>query len=375
MALTPRHQTPDAWTSAAIDALGASLDTAIHDAGVPGGVLAVGQVALPADPVSRPPADRPPSDPPPAAPPPSDRPPARAVSGRGILGAECGAAAPDGRTRYDMASLTKVVATWPLIGRAVRDGLLDPDAPLRTYLPDAPAPGRDLTTRHLMTHTSGMLPSTGLARYQLSGRSLLDHLCAEPLVDVPGARHRYIDRGFVLLGLLLPIIRNRPLHELAAEFWQELGLGSTCYGPLARSARVAPTEARLAGAPRTWGIPHDPSAALLGGVAGHAGVFSTAADLATFAEHLLTPANPLADWFELSRQPATAVEPGLLRGLAWIVTADGTAAYHHGYTGTSLYLSPPTGRYIVLCTNAVYHGWQRTRLAPVRDLALRTLTS
>ncbi|KDN85948.1 hypothetical protein KCH_23490 [Kitasatospora cheerisanensis KCTC 2395] len=138
--------------------------------------------------------------------------------------------------------------------------------------------------------------------------------------------------------------------------------------PAARPDRAA--AARRA---RTWGAPHDPSAALLGGVAGHAGVFSCAADLAVFAEHLLGGTGPLADWFAESRRPCTAVEPGLHRGLAWLVTADDDVAYHHGFTGTSLFLAPRTGRYVVLCTNAVYHGWDRARLAGLRTLALRTL--
>ncbi|MGW4381625.1 serine hydrolase, partial [Kitasatospora sp. NPDC004531] len=139
--------------------------------------------------------------------------------------------------------------------------------------------------------------------------------------------------------------------------------------------QVAPTEQRLLGAPRTWGVPHDPSAALLGGVAGHAGVFSCAEDLAAWAEHLLAGSSPLADWFAESLRPGPAVEPGVHRGLAWLVTDDGAAAYHHGYTGTSLFLAPPTGRYVVLCTNAVYHGWDRARLADLRTLALHSLTA
>ncbi|GAA2741233.1 serine hydrolase domain-containing protein [Kitasatospora cinereorecta] len=361
MSLTTHHQPTNAWASAAAAKLGESLDAAVRHGNVPGGVVVIGQVAT-SPKTAHPNGGRKPNA-------------ERIVLSRGVVAAECGDTRPDADTLYDMASLTKVTATWLLVGRAVRDGLLDLDAPLSSYLPKAPAPGRDLTIRHLMSHTSGLLPNTGLARYSHSSRPLIDHLCAEPLISEPGARHRYIDRGFILLGLLLPILLGRPLHVLAAELWRDIGLTSTVYGPLARSPRVAPTEARLLGAPRTWGTPHDPSAALLGGVAGHAGVFSTASDLATFAEHLLASTGPDSVWFEESRRPLVDVEPGLQRGLAWIVTADGRAAYHHGYTGTSLYLSPATGRYIVLCTNAVYHGWDRARLTPTRSLALLTITS
>ncbi|MFJ5232310.1 serine hydrolase domain-containing protein [Kitasatospora sp. NPDC088391] len=337
---------PDEWTAAAVAPLQEALVELVDTGQFPGGVLTVGQ------------ADG-----------------CRVTVACGTVAPECGPGRPDADTRYDMASLTKVLATWPLVGAAVRTGRLDLDAPLRAALPELPLPGGDLTVRHLLSHTSGLLPQTGLARYQHTGRPLIEHLCAEPLTGTPGAQHRYIDRGFILLGLLLPALLGRPLHELAAELWAGLGLTATAYGPLPRDPRTAPTEQRLLGAPRTWGIPHDPSAALLGGVAGHAGVFSSAADLASFAEHLLTPPGPLPDWFAESRRPLTAVEPGLLRGLAWIVTADGSVAYHHGFTGTSLFLAPRTRRYVVLCTNAVYHGWDRTRLAPLRSLALSALMS
>jgi len=338
------HSPVDPWVAAAASALRPALDSAVHHGNVPGGVILLGRAG----------ADR-------------------AVLTSGTVAPECGTAAPDEHTVYDIASLTKVLATWPLIGRAVRSGLLSLDVPLASLSPDLPSPGGSLTIRQLMTHTSGLLTETGLARYQHSGLPLIHHLCAERLVDTPGARHRYVDRGFILLGLLLPALHGRPLHLLAEDLWHDLGLTSTSYGPLARAPHVAPTEQRLLGAPRTWGIPHDPSAALLGGVAGHAGVFSTSADLASFAERILDPAGEFAAWFEESRRPQATVEPGLHRGLAWILTADGAVAYHHGYTGTSLYLSPATGRYLVLCTNAVYHGWDRARLTPVRDLALRTI--
>ncbi|MFC8721440.1 serine hydrolase domain-containing protein [Kitasatospora sp. NPDC057198] len=335
---------PQEWADATAAALGAVLGAAVDGGQFPGGVLVAGQAGA-----------------------------GRAVAARGVVAPECGPARPDEHTRYDLASLTKVLATWPLVGTAVRAGLLDLDAPLHAAFPELPSPGRELTAAQLLSHTSGMLPRTGLARYEHTGRPLVDHLCAEPLVSAPGAQHRYIDRGFVLLGLLLPELLGRPLPVLADALWHELGLTATAYGPLPRDPGLAPTEQRLLGAPRTWGVPHDPSAALLGGVAGHAGVFSSAADLAAFAEHLLGAAGPLPGWFALSRRPRTAVEPGLHRGLAWIVTADDSVAYHHGFTGTSLYLAPRTGRYVVLCTNAVYHGWDRTRLAALRGLALRSL--
>jgi CubicO group peptidase (beta-lactamase class C family) len=148
----------------------------------------------------------------------------------------------------------------------------------------------------------------------------------------------------------------------------------TVYGPVSRSSSVAPAEQILPGAPRLWGAPHDDNAALMGGIAGHAGVFSTPADLAAYAEYLLTPRtnSPLGDWLHASLTPHASIEPGTDRGLAWILTADSQVAYHHGFTGTSLYLNPERGSYIVICTNAIYHSPARDRLRPLRDLALLT---
>ncbi|WP_020555660.1 serine hydrolase [Embleya scabrispora] len=140
-------------------------------------------------------------------------------------------------------------------------------------------------------------------------------------------------------------------------------------------SHVAPTEQRLTGAPRIWGGVHDDNAALLGGTAGHAGTFTTANDLAGYAEHLLDPEHPLHTWLTTSRAPQAPIEPGLDRGLAWLVADDGNVVYHHGWTGTSLFLAPTTGRYIAICTNAVYHGPPGPRLASLRTLARKTITA
>ncbi|WP_405013618.1 serine hydrolase domain-containing protein [Kitasatospora sp. NBC_01539] len=332
------------WAPAAAAALADALDHAVRERGVPGGVLVLGDTR------AGPAADR-------------------SVAARGAVAPECGPAAPDEHTRYDLASLTKITATWALTGRAIAAGLLDLDTPLGERFPELPVPGALLTVRGLLSHSAGLQPETRLDRYLHLDRPLAELLCAERLVATPGSEHRYINRGFVLLGLLLEAAHRQPLDRLADEMWRETGMYETEFGPVQRSPTVAPTEQRLRGAPRTWGIPHDPNAALLNGVAGHAGVFSTAADLAVFAEHLLTGDDP---WLAASLHPQIASDPGRSRGLAWLVTDTGVA-YHHGYTGTSLFLSPATGRYVVLLTNAVYHGFSSSRLTPLRDLALAEL--
>ncbi len=304
----------------------------------------------------------------------------RHVISAGVVAPECGEQVPSEHTVYDIASLTKVVATWPLIGQALAVGLLDLDAPVRDFLPamNGEAPSGEVTIRQLIAHTSGLRASTRLDRYCGADTPLHELLCREPLEGVPG-QHRYINRGYILLGLALAHVNGRRLDEVANELWCSLGMISTAYGPVARAAHVAPTEQRLAGAPRIWGAPHDENAALMGGVAGHAGVFSSGADLSAYAEWLLAAYaggdSGLGEWLQASLVPQAAIEPGLDRGLSWIIADGGRTAYHHGFTGTSLYLAPDIGRYLAICTNAVYHGPARTRIAPLRTLALEAVSA
>lgn len=304
----------------------------------------------------------------------------RQVLTAGVIAAEVGDAAPTETTVYDVASLTKVTATWPLVGQALAAGLLDLDAPVRDALPAVSGEARsgEVTIRQLLAHISGLRAATRLDHYRGADAPLHELLCREPLEDDALGRHRYINRGYILLGLALEHVHGRPLDVLAAELWQGLGLRSTAYGPVGRGPQVAPTERRIPGAPRIWGAAHDDNAALMGGVAGHAGVFSTPGDLAVYARELLAAyahGDGLGDWLRTSLVPQAAIEPGMDRGLSWILAAGGHVAYHHGFTGTSLYLAPDVGRYLVICTNAVYHGAARTRIAPLRTLAFKTISA
>ncbi|MFI2077652.1 serine hydrolase domain-containing protein [Streptomyces triculaminicus] len=338
------------WRAATLAELRDCLDLMTADGTVPGGVIAYGT---------------------------RDGQPSYLTSG--VVAPECGDARPTPDTLYDVASLTKVVATWPLTGTALAERL-SLDASVRDVLPDLQpgAPGGQVTVRQILSHTSGLRADTRLDQYRNTGTDLAELICGEDLISEPGAGHRYINRGFILLGLILAAATGRRLDELTTELWRSLGMHATTYGPVARGSGVAPTEQRFPGAPRLWGLPHDDNAVLLGGVAGHAGVFSTPADLATYAAALLAglrDRSPLGRWLADSMVPQTAIEPGLDRGLAWILADQARVAYHHGFTGTSLYLAPATGRYLAICTNAVYHHQDnRTRLAPLRALALKAVS-
>lgn len=336
------------FTTADTDLLHEGLRQALADGASPGGVLVCGTAA-------------------------GDR----AVLTAGVVSPETSRRAPDGGTVYDIASLTKVVATWPLVARAVDAGLLDLDASVREFLPamEGPAPSAAATVRELLSHTSGLRASTRLDFYASRTEPLYELICREPLESVPGA-HRYINRGFILLGQALAHVHQRPLEDVAADMWDELGMKDTTYGPVPSAPAVAPTEQRP-GAARLWGTVHDENAATMGGTAGHAGVFAPAKDLATYAEALLDrrPDNPLAAWLGESMTVHAEIEPGLHRGLGWILADGDTVAYHHGFTGTSLYLAPATGRYIAIATNAIHNGPARTRIAPLRELTLKTITT
>lgn len=285
-------------------------------------------------------------------------------------------AEPGPGVRYDVASLTKILATWTLTGRAVLDGLLDLDVPLEHYIAGGPYPGGQVTTRQILTHTSALDAEVALERYAETDRDLAEAILSTPVG--PGG-YCYIDRGFILLGQVLHRILGAPLDELAAEMWATAGMPATGYGPAARGAGVAPTEVRLRGAAPTWGVVHDEGAALLGGVAGHAGVFSTATDVGAFARDLLRTyageggASELARFLRDSWQPHVRVEPGLWRGLAWLVTESGVV-YHTGFTGTSLHLHPASGRYVGVLTNAVHFGRDRNRAQELRTAAHAALS-
>lgn len=275
-------------------------------------------------------------------------------------------AAPD--VLYDVASLTKVMATWPLAGSAAAEGILSLDAPLGKYVAGGPYAGGEVTARQILTHTSRLNPVAWLECYVGTDRDLAESILAEPLEE---EGYRYIDRGFILLGLILERLLDTPLDLAVSTLWNAVGMTATTYGPLPRSPAVAPTECRIPGTAPVWGVVHDEAAGLMGGVAGHAGVFSTAIDLGAYARELLRSAAGEEGcllpphYVRQSWRPAVRVADGVSRGLGWLVGDDGVV-YHHGYTGTSLYLQPETGRYVGLLTNSVHFGRRRTGLDDLR---------
>jgi len=283
---------------------------------------------------------------------------------------------PDGHTIYDLASLTKVIATTTLALQAVEEGKLDLDQPVMRYLPAFRGSGKDrVTVRHLLTHSSGLRADSPLWRRTPDADSALGFVNAMPLDTIPGARMVYSDMGAIVLGEVLERVLGGRLDRLAEErIFKPLGMRSTGFRPR-EIARVAATENDT-----TWrkrivrGEVHDEKAAWLHGVAGHAGLFGSALDLLSFGEWLLAQVrstSPVAREF-VRRQE---VVPGSSRALGWDTPSPGSSAGtllgpgsygHTGFTGTSMWTDPGRGLVIVLLTNRVNPTRDNPRIFPFR---------
>ena len=295
-------------------------------------------------------------------------------------------------TIYDLASLTKPLVTGLLCARRVERGELSLDRPVAAYLPEfARADKEAITIRQLLTHASG-LPAWRPLRPLTSGRRerTLAAVAALELEHAPGARVLYSDLGFVTLGLLLERLAGASIAELArAEIIGPLALRRTFYNPaqsfqtevaaceLAGNAyeremcrqdegtRAAADEADAWRASVIWGEVHDGNAHFLGGVAGHAGLFSTARETFLLAEQFLAARSALLDAGTCALFRTDMTE-GLneARSFAWqlAATPDSTAgpllppdAFGHlGFTGTSCWLDPARARVFILLTNRTH---------------------
>lgn len=263
---------------------------------------------------------------------------------------------------FDIASLTKPIVGL-LAARCLERGLFGLDAPVA---PRMPVQHAAITWRHLLTHSSGLpavLPLTpewnGLeAALALAGAAVPTH--------DPGTLFRYSDINYILLGAGLEGLTGQPLHQMAErDIFGPLGMHDTHYGPLEHHGitRLVPTE--FDGEQLLRGVVHDPAARRMGGVAGHAGVFSTAADLARLARCLLSGGAPLLQPQTLALATRSASPPGLpARGLGWDIASPYSrprgalfpmGSYGHtGFTGCVLWLDPHSRSFYVFLSNRVH---------------------
>ncbi len=292
-------------------------------------------------------------------------------------------------TTYDLASLTKVVATTPALMLLVERGKVRLDASVATYVPEFNGPGTaGITVRHLLTHTSGLRPTLPLYRDARDAAEALRIVCAQAPVVPPGTRVIYSDLNAILLGEIVRRASGAPLEEFATrEVLGPLGLTHTMFRPPGGlRPRIAPTGV-WRGHP-VAGVVNDQNAAKLGGVAGHAGLFGTAADVARFAQFMLRD-GALPDGRPLVR-PETArlfttkaADFGRgteARALGWqavptgeTVSSAGTLfgprSYGHtGWTGTSLWIDPDRDLFVVLLTNRAYAPRARRSFTVLKEV-------
>ncbi len=288
-------------------------------------------------------------------------------------------------TVFDLASLTKPLATASSIALLADRGQVDLDAPLRKYLPELGDRGV-ATLRQALTHTGGFVADTPYGDYGAGPDEAVRRIARASLRYVPGADSRYSDVGFILLGEVVRRVSGKDLAAFARdEVFAPLGMNETGYlPPPPLVARAAPTE-NVEG---RWlqGEVHDPRARLLGGVAGHAGVFSTAGDLALFARSMLGGRPSFLSPRALRGLVAPHDVPRGVRALGWDVRSPYStnrgvrlsprAFGHGGYTGTSLWIDPGKDLFIVLLSNRVHpdgHGDVNPLAGAIADLVARAV--
>jgi CubicO group peptidase (beta-lactamase class C family) len=294
------------------------------------------------------------------------------------------------RTMYDVASLTKVIVTTTLVEKLVEGDFHSPlllDAPIERYLPEwasGPQPEwrRRVTVRHLMTHTSGLPPFKEYWRTSKGKADTLRMIFAEPLESEPGTKMVYSDLGIILMAEIIQRLTGRTLDDLAKEYiFTPLAMRDSMYKPPKKLwPQIAPTEFDAIFRHRLiQGEVHDENAFAIGGVSGHAGVFSTAPDLASFCQMLLN-GGVYAHQRILKRATiAQFIAPQELakgtRTLGWVVPTEGSSSGHYfsphsfghtGFTGTTIWIDPDRQLFVVLLTNRVNPTRENHKIAEVR---------
>jgi CubicO group peptidase (beta-lactamase class C family) len=271
------------------------------------------------------------------------------------------------RTIYDVASLSKVVGTTTAVMILYDEKKIGLDDPIVNYIPTFGGGDKDrVTIRQLLTHTSGLPAGRDIwriAQTPLEARALV---LSTNLEGRPGAQYIYSDLGADVLGLLVEVVAGEPLDKfLARRVFEPLGMNETFYRPAdSLRYRIAPTEVTPPRGYPLRGEVHDENAYALGGVAGHAGLFSTAADLSVFAQMMLNGGE--YNGVQIISKPTVELFTSRSfghRALGWD-TAEGdygsgrylgpTAYGHTGFTGTSMWIDPEREMFVILLTNRVH---------------------
>jgi CubicO group peptidase (beta-lactamase class C family) len=287
-------------------------------------------------------------------------------------------------TLYDLASLTKVIATTTAAMILEEEGRLDISRPVRDYVPEFSAADKaPVTVRMLLTHSGGLEAGADLYTRARGRAEYLTLLNSRPLTYAPGTQTVYSDWDMVLLQAVIERIDGEPLDQfIGRRVFAPLGMRDTRFNPdttdVALRRRIAPTAIDTSRGGLLWGVVHDANAWALGGVSGHAGLFSSARDLAVFAAMLMNGGQyggvrilrpeTIARW--------TARQSGMSsRALGWDTPAPAASSGryfsprsfgHTGFTGTSLWIDPERGVFVVLLMNRVNSRGENERHTQLR---------
>ncbi len=276
-------------------------------------------------------------------------------------------------TIFDCASLTKVVATTSSIMRLFEDGKIRLADKVTDYLPEFQNGASDLTVRDLMIHFSGLRPDVDLVPEWNGYQTGIDKALHDKPAGIAEKKFVYSDINFLLLGEMVRRAGGEALPDFARDhIFAPLGMPETRFQPPdVLRPRIAPTE-KLASGEILRGTVHDPTARFMGGAAGHAGLFSTADDLAKFCQMMLnlgTGANGVRVFSPGTilkfTSPQTPAGQPVLRGLGWDIDSPlsgnrgelfpaGTSYGHTGFTGTSIWIDPGSQTYVILLANSVH---------------------
>jgi CubicO group peptidase (beta-lactamase class C family) len=315
------------------------------------------------------------------------------IKGYGRLDTAQTSQAVDENSIYDMASLTKVIATTTASMILEEQGLLDLDRTVASYLPEFNAPDKAaITVRMLNTHQGGLEAFAALYRDTKGREEYLAKINERPVKSVPGTATVYSDWDLILMQLIIERITGQTLDKFTSErIFTPLGMSSTMYNPdsVAYWQRVAPTEIDSVRGGLVRGKVHDENANAMGGVSGHAGLFSSLVDLTVFAQMLLNGGEyngvrivkpeTLARWTAPQSRTSS-------RALGWDTPSKGSSSGsyfsarsfgHTGFTGTSMWMDPERGLFVILLTNRVNPTRNNNRHVPLRravaDAAQRSI--
>lgn len=304
------------------------------------------------------------------------------MKGYGTLDTVKTSAPVDENTIYDMASLTKVIATTTAAMMLEEQGMLDLDRTVASYLPEFNAPDKAaITIRMLITHRGGLEAFAALYK-EFKGRDqYLTQINLRPLRSTPGTETVYSDWDLILTQLVIEKITGQTLDQFVSEkVFVPLGMAATMFNPDSARffSRIAPTEIDSVRGGLVHGKVHDENAWAIGGVSGHAGLFSSARDLSVFAQMLLNggeyngvrivKSSTLARWTAPQSRTSS-------RALGWDTPSKGSSAGnyfsprsfgHTGFTGTSIWIDPEKNLFVILLTNRVNPTRNNNRHVPLR---------